>query len=74
MTVEELIEQKFGVSVEEFIQTHSVIIPSQFGVIVNAIDANDPEKLQEIFDKIDGIAQQVLRKTMHVSKQIRRPK
>ncbi len=55
MTVEELIKQKFGVSVEEFIQTHSVIIPSQFGVIVNAIDANDPEKLQEIFDKIDGI-------------------
>ena len=55
MTVEELIEQKFGVSVEEFIQTHSVIIPSQFGVIVNAIDADDPEKLQEIFDKIDGI-------------------
>lgn len=55
MTVEELIKQKFGVSVEEFIQTHSVIIPSQFGVIVNAIDADDPEKLQEIFDKIDGI-------------------
>jgi len=55
MTVEELIEQKFGVSVEEFIQTHSVIIPSQFGVIVNAIDADDPKKLQEIFDKIDGI-------------------
>ena len=55
MTVEELIKQKFGVSVEEFIQTHSVIIPSQFGVIVNAIDADDPKKLQEIFDKIDGI-------------------
>ena len=55
MTVEELIEQKFGVSVEEFIQTHSTIIPRQFSVIVNAIDANDPEQLQEIFDKIDGI-------------------
>ena len=55
MTVEELIEQKFGVSVEEFIQTHSSIIPRQFGIIVNAIDANDPEQLQEIFDKIDGI-------------------
>ncbi len=55
MTVEQLIEKKFGVSVEEFIQTHSVIIPSQFGNIVNAIDANDPEQLQEIFNKIDGI-------------------
>ena len=55
MTVEQLIERKFGVSVEEFIQTHSVIIPSQFASIVNAIDADDPEKLEEIFDKIDGI-------------------
>ena len=48
MTVEELIEQKFGVSVEEFIQTHSVIIPSQFGVIVNAIDADDPKITRNI--------------------------
>ena len=53
-TVEDIIVQRYQMTLEDFIARGSQIVPAYYGRIINAINAEDSEALQEILIEMDG--------------------
>ena len=53
-TVEDIIVQRYQMTLEDFIARGPQIVPAYYGRIINAINAEDSEALQEILIEMDG--------------------
>ena len=53
-TVEDIIVQRYQMTLEDFIARGPQIVPAYYGRMINAINAEDSEALQEILIEMDG--------------------
>lgn len=53
-TVEDIIVQRYQMTLEDFIARGPQIVPAYYGRIINAINAEDSEELQKILIEMDG--------------------
>ena len=53
-TVEDIIVQRYQMTLEDFIARGPQIVPAYYGRMINAINAEDSEELQKILIEMDG--------------------